>query len=91
MISSVSPHAVTALVQRRGGLHFQGPVQGSVGEHGVADTYAVKERKQGSERRCELLLVTEESFVLCETFITSLCFSEQRKKNQLLLLVQPLN
>lgn len=47
-----------------------------MGEHGVADTYTVK-KGAGSERRCELVSVTEESFVLCDTFITSHCFSLQ--------------
>lgn len=47
---SVPPHVLTSLVQWRGALHLQGPVQGSVGEHGVADTCRRRreeERKRG--------------------------------------------
>lgn len=62
----VPPHAVAGLVQRRGALHLQGPVQASVGEHGVADTWQRREEeKGGGEVKGDVsvwLFLTEESF-----------------------------
>lgn len=45
-ISSFSPQVLTPQVQRRGAFHVQSSIQAAVGEHGVADTYIVKERSR---------------------------------------------
>lgn len=46
LINRVPPLVFTAQAQRRRAFHVQSPIQAAMGEHGVADTYAAKERSR---------------------------------------------
>lgn len=46
LVSGVPTQVLPAQVERRGALHVQGSIQAAVGKHGVADTYAAKERSR---------------------------------------------